>query len=85
MEPLSKRLKLSYKDDRKDIIIWTPLTIHFWRSESTLNSLKSVFNAIRRKPPPGAPEKTTTEFSFVFIYWKSPAENAGDGNSETPN
>ena len=51
-----------------------------------MDSLKSVFNAIRRKPPLGAPEKkTTAEFSFVFICWKFPVENAGDGNSETQN
>ena len=30
-------------------------------------------------------QQIITAFSFVFIYGKCPAENAGDGTSETPN
>ena len=29
--------------------------MHFWRSNSTLDSLKRVFNVFRRKPSLGAP------------------------------
>ena len=33
-----------------------PLRMYFWRSKSTLDSLKSDFNAFRRKPLLGAPD-----------------------------
>ena len=52
---ISKRLKLP-QDDRKDINFLAPLRIHFQRSKSTLDSLKSVLKAFRRKPSLGAHE-----------------------------
>ena len=50
----SKRLKMP-KDDRTDKNFLAQLRIHFQRSESTLDSLESVFNAFRGKPSLGAP------------------------------
>ena len=50
---ISKRLKFSY-GVRTETNFIAPLRIHFYRSNSTLDCLKSVFNAIRRKPSLGA-------------------------------
>ena len=52
---ISKRLKLP-QDNRTDTNFIAPLRMHFQRSDSTLDGLKSVFNAFRRKPSLGAPE-----------------------------
>ena len=41
-------------DDRTDSNFIAPLTMYFFRSKSTLDSLKSVFNVFRRKLSLGA-------------------------------
>ena len=51
---ISKRFKFPL-DGRTDTNFITPLNIHFYGSNSTRDSLKSVFNAFRRKPLLGAP------------------------------
>ena len=51
---ISNRLKMP-KDDRTHKNFLAQLRIHFQRSESTLDSLESVFNAFRGKPSLGAP------------------------------
>ena len=51
---ISERLKLP-QDDRTDTNFMGLLRMHFQRSKSTLDSLKSVFNVFRRKPLLGAP------------------------------
>ena len=51
---ISERFKFPL-DDRTDTNFITPLSIHFYGSKSTRDSLKSVFNVFRRKPLLGAP------------------------------
>ena len=58
---ISERLKLP-QDDRTDTNFMGLLRMHFQRSKSTLDSLKSVFNVFRRKQPLGAPGYSLTHF-----------------------
>ena len=51
---ISKRLKFP-QDDRTVTNFIAPLRMHFQRSKSTLDILKSVFNVFGRKPSLGAP------------------------------
>ena len=41
--------------DRTDTNVIAPLTMHFYRSKSVLDSLKRVFKVFRRRLPLGAP------------------------------
>ena len=50
---ISKRLNLP-QYDRTDTNFIAPLRTHFYRSKSTLGSLKSVFNVCRSKRSLGA-------------------------------
>ena len=59
---ISERLKLP-QDDRTDTNFIGLLRMHFQRSKSTLDSLKSVFNVFRRKPPLGAPGYSLPHFN----------------------
>ena len=47
-----------------------PLRMHFQRSKSTLDSLKSVFNTFRRKPSLGAPEELCHKIYQHSNSWK---------------
>ena len=58
---ISERLKLP-QDDRTDTNFMGLLRMHFQRSKSTLDSLKSVFNVFRRKQPLGAAGYSLTHF-----------------------
>ena len=42
-------------NDRTDTNSMAQLRMHFQRSKTALDGLKSVFNAFKRKPPLGAP------------------------------
>ena len=57
---ISKSLKFP-KDDRTDTNFIAPLRMHFQRSKSTLDSLKRLFNAFRRKLSLVAPENGRTK------------------------
>ena len=46
---ISKRLKFPL-DDRTGTSFIAPLRMHLWRSKSTLDSLKRVFDVFRKKP-----------------------------------
>ena len=56
--------------------------MQFWRSKSTLDSLKSVINVFRKKPPLGAPEDggpaliSFPIFSFLTVHEKRNNKNA---------
>ena len=54
-------------DDRTYTNFIAQHRIHFWRSNSTLDSLKSVFNEFRRKPSLGVPVRSlgNTEVSLL--------------------
>ena len=45
------------------------LRIHFYSSKSTLDSLKSIFSASRRKPSLGAPEKIVRKQHRDMSLW----------------
>ena len=50
-------------------IFIAPLRIHFERSKNTLDSLKSVFNAFRRKPSLGAPVSSSRRLTcYIFCH-----------------
>ena len=51
LKPLSFRKDLKFaKDNQTDKNFMVPLRMHFLRSKSILDSLKSVFNVFRRRP-----------------------------------
>ena len=58
---ISKWLKLP-QGDRTDTNFIAPLKMNFYSSKSTLDSLKSVFNVLKRKLSLGA-------FSWYMCYW----------------
>ena len=50
-------------------IFIAPLRIHFERSKNTLDSLKSVVNAFRRKPSLGAPVSSSRWLTcYIFCH-----------------
>ena len=46
-----------------------PLRMHFWRSKSTLDSLKSVFNVFWIKPSLGALDSTSLKRQIAHSDW----------------
>ena len=58
---ISKWLKFP-QGDRTDTNFIVPLKMNFYSSKSTLDSLKSVFNVLKRKLSLGA-------FSWYMCYW----------------
>ena len=50
-------LKFRKASNSTDVTFIAPLRIRFWRSKSTLDSLKRLFNVFSRKPSLAPPEK----------------------------